>query len=96
MAVKVVKVARDARGLMTEMIEQSVPVDSIIEYEKRELLEAAASGDQAKFNEVVRRRIEHAVSGGGDWRARAQFELDLMNQWLAAVKVPPITVNWTS
>ena len=94
MAIKRVKISRDQRGFMTEMVQEEAQFDSVADYERHAFLEVVASRDQTRFNEVVRRRLETAVSGGGDWRTRGQFELDLMNAWLEDVKVPPIVVEW--
>ena len=94
MPIKVVKINRDQQGLMTEIVQEEAQFDSAADYERHAFLEVVASRDQTRFNEVVRRRLETAVSGGGDWRTRGQFELDLMNAWLRAIKVPPIVVEW--
>ena len=86
MPIRIAKVTRNADGLMTSMVQEEVPYDTIEAYEasrgRDEFLAAFHGGDQARFDAVIKRRIEQAVTGQADWRAAVEAETQRMNEWL--------------
>jgi len=87
MPIKIAKVIRDERGLMTQMVQHEVPGDSLEDFAKHEFLEAFRSRDQPRFDALIKRRVAEAVAGI-DWRHAADLERavraeqEKMNSWL--------------
>ena len=88
MSIKIAKVTRNADGLMTSMVQEEVPYDTIEAYEaardRDEFLRAFHGDNQERFNAVIKRRIEAAVTGPTDWRAALEAEVARQNAWLRA------------
>lgn len=83
MPITIIKIVRDEDGRIAEMVEKEVPFDTIDAYERAQFLKAFHSGDQARFNEVVKSRIEQAMLGAGaHWRAALEAEVRRLNAWL--------------
>jgi hypothetical protein len=80
MPITIIKIIRDKDGRIAEMVENEVPFDTIDAYERDAFLKTFHSGDQERFNEVVKSRIEQAMLGAGaHWRAASEAEVRRIN-----------------